>query len=211
MKLPNEKILRRLGEHRHRIRLPFPRPQYEASFLGRAWDRFHLWATSKSLTLALAIFASLLSRLRMSHNNGVVAAGKLRIVDDPQFPLHPFFVPGKVFDCRIRHAAASFMDDAMRCVRSGSLKFADTEFASPFDLELNTGKVALFWSAASFYRFAFEKKERYGIQYTEYYRHLPEGARGAYEGLRRNPESYADQHYYNQTPLYYVTPDGTIR
>ena len=40
----------------------------------------------------------------MSHWHGVAARGTLRIVDDPAFPDHDFFRPGREFPCRLRHA-----------------------------------------------------------------------------------------------------------
>lgn len=180
-------------------------------FISRTISRFVLWLYSGVFTLMLTIVGSLMYRERMSHNNGVGAAGSLRIVPDPQFPPHPFFEPGKTYPCRIRHAAASFLDDAMRVVRSMSIKFADTRFASPLDLELNTGEVALFWSAASFLRFAKYKKTAYGIQYHQYYRNYPAGVRGAHAGMRRNPTSFSNLRFYGQTPFLYVGADQVKR
>ena len=178
----------------------------------RLWfNRFIIWFYTKLFTIALTIGGSLFLRARMSHNNGIGAKGKVTIVDNPEFVLHPFFEANKTFPCRIRHAAASFMDDAMRVVRSMSIKFADTEFKSPFDLELNTGKVALFWSVASFCRFAKYKKTKYGIQYHQYYKNYPAGVRGAKSGMRRNPTSFDNLHYYSQTPLYYIGSDTVKR
>lgn len=178
----------------------------------RLWfNRFVLLLYTKGFALALTIFGSLLGRTRMSHYNGIGASGTVRIVDNPEFVLHPFFEKNKSFPCRIRHAAASFRDDAMRVVRSMSIKFADTPFDSPFDLELNTGKVALFWSVASFCNFAKYKRTKYGIQYHQYYKNYPAGVRGAQPGMRRNPTSFSNLHYYSQTPLNYVGSDMVKR
>jgi hypothetical protein len=74
----------------------------------------------------------------------------LRIVDDPRFPGHAFFAPGKVYPCRIRHASASLLDDAINDVRAIAIKFSDQRMQSPFDIEMNTGAVSPFWSAVSF-------------------------------------------------------------
>ena len=175
------------------------------------FNRFILWLYTKGFTLVLTIFGSLFARTRMSHNNGIGATGKVTIVDNPAFILHPFFEQNKVLPCRIRHAAASFRDDAMRVVRSMSIKFSDTQFESPFDLELNTGKVALFWSVASFMNFAKYKKTNYGIQYHQYYKNYPAGVRGAKSGMRRNPTSFSNLHFYSQTPLNYVGSDKVKR
>ena len=175
------------------------------------WNRLVLWVVSAGFSLMLTIFLSIIARTRMSHNNGICGVGSARIVDDPTMPLHPFFQPGQVFPCRVRHAAASFMDDAMRVVRSMSIKFADTDYKSPFDLELNTGEVALFWSASSFLRFAKYKRTKYGIQYHEYYKKYPAGVKGALVGMRRDPTSFTNLTYYSQTPLLWVGSDGVKR
>ena len=42
------------------------------------------------------------------------------------------------------------MDDAELDVRLTSLKFADNDFESPFDLILHTGEEAAYWSLFSF-------------------------------------------------------------
>jgi len=170
-----------------------------------------LWIATKAFTWALTIFGSIMARKKMSHNNGIGATGSIRFVDNPEFPLHPFFEPGKVMPCRIRHAAASFMDDAMRVVRSMSIKMADTDYKSPMDIELNTGETALFWSIASFFRFAKYKKTRFGMQYEEYYRKYPTGVEGAQVGMRRNPTSFSNLKYYSQTPYLYVAEDNVKR
>ena len=178
----------------------------------RLWfNRFILWFYTKAFTILLTIFGSLIGRKRMSHNNGIGARGKVTIVDNPELIAHPFFEPNKTYPCRIRHAGASFNDDAMRVVRSMSLKFADDQFKSPFDLELNTGKVALFWSVASFMRFAKYKKTKYGIQYHKYYKNYPAGVKGAQSGMRRNPDSFSNLNFYSQTPLFYIGSDDVNR
>ena len=82
--------------------------------IGRIFDQAVLWLYAKVFALMLAAFLSLPKRQRMSHNNGVAATGTVCVVDDPRFPAHEFFRPGKVFPCRIRHASATFLDDAMK-------------------------------------------------------------------------------------------------
>ena len=181
------------------------------TIVGRIVDWVVLWFVATGFTVLLTLLASLRHRMRMSHNNGIGAVGRIRIAPDPAVPPHPFFAPGTVYPCRIRHASVSFLDDAMRAVRSISIKFADTRFRSPCDLELNSGTTALFWNAASFLRFAKYKRTRFGIQYPEYYKRYPSGVRGAMNSLRRNPVSFADQHYYSKTPLYYIGTDKVTR
>ncbi len=170
-----------------------------------------LWLATKAFTWALTLFGSIMARKKMSHNNGIAANGSIRFIDNPGFPLHPFFVPGRTLPCRVRHAAASFMDDAMRVVRSMSIKMADTNYKSPMDIELNTGETALFWSIASFFRFAKYKKTRFGMQYEEYYRKYPTGVKGAQVGMRRNPTSFSNLTYYSQTPFLYKADDNVLR
>ncbi|SMD42836.1 Catalase [Aquiflexum balticum DSM 16537] len=177
----------------------------------RLFGRVLLWVATKAFTWALTIFGSILYRSKMSHNNGIAATGSIRFVDKLEFPLHPFFEPGKTLPCRVRHAAASFMDDAMRVVRSMSIKMADTNYKSPMDIELNTGETALFWSIASFFRFAKYKKTRFGMQYEEYYRKYPTGVEGAQVGMRRNPTSFSNLRYYSQTPFLYRAEDNVLR
>ncbi|MCH8486916.1 MAG: hypothetical protein LAT75_08620 [Candidatus Cyclonatronum sp.] len=179
--------------------------------LSRLPGLIFLWFATKAFTLVLAVAGSILARKKMSHNNGIAASGSIRFVDEPGFPLHPFFEPGKTMPCRVRHAAASFMDDAMRVVRSMSVKMADTHYKSPMDIELNTGKTALFWSVASFFRFAKYKKTRFGMQYEAYYRKYPAGVKGAQVGMRRNPTSFTNLTYYSQTPLLYKAADNVLR
>lgn len=181
------------------------------SALRKFFGRISVWIATKFFTLLLTIFGSILYRKKMSHNNGIAATGSIRFVDNPEFPLHPFFVPGKTMPCRVRHAAASFMDDAMRVVRSMSVKMSDSSFKSPMDIEMNTGETALFWSIASFFRFAKYKKTRFGMQYEEYYRRYPAGVQGAQVGMRRNPTSFTNLKYYTQTPYLYKAEDNVPR
>ena len=115
--------------------------------LGAAWDKMVLWFISKMFAWALVVTLSIPHRYRMSHNNGIAARGKVRIVDNPEFPPHDFFEPGRTFPARVRHASATFLDDAMNCIRSMSIKFSDQHMDSPFDMEMNTGSINLFWSA----------------------------------------------------------------
>jgi len=109
-------------------------------WLGEGIDKISLWAISKGFGWMLALFLSLPHRKRMSHNNGIGATGWVEIVDQPEFPEHDFFVAGRRYPARIRHASISFLDDAMNCFRSISIKFSYHHFDSPFDLELNTGE-----------------------------------------------------------------------
>lgn len=181
------------------------------SKLGKLMDKFILWMISFFFGLALALFMGIMSRQRMSHNNGIAAEGKLKIVDNPEFPEHDFFKAGKEYQARIRHATATFYDDAMNGIRSMSIKFSHEQFESPFDIEMNTGEISLFWSAASFIQFARLRKEKYGVEYRNYYRKYPEGLTGAKVALRRNPVSFQNLRYYCKTPFLFTGKDGVQR
>ncbi|GAA4466414.1 hypothetical protein GCM10023189_48430 [Nibrella saemangeumensis] len=174
-------------------------------------DKTILWFTARMFGLGLAVFLSFPKRERMSHNNGVAGSGTVRIVDDPEFPDHEFFEAGRIFPVRVRHACATFLDDAMNCIRSMSIKFSDHRFRSPFDIEMNTGEYSLFWSAKSFLKFAALRKEKWGVEYQEYYRKYPEGLKGAQISLRRDPSSYHNLRYYCKTPFLFIGKDGVKR
>ena len=177
----------------------------------KAWDKVVLWFTSVGLAMGLAIFLSFPKRYRMSHNNGIGAKGKVKIVDNPTFPEHDFFVAGKDYPCRIRHASATFLDDAMNCIRSFSIKFSDHHWHSPFDIEMNTGVINLFWSASSFLKFAKLRKQQWGIEYHDYYKKYPQGLLGAKLSLRRNPISFQNLRYQALTAYSFVGKDGVQR
>lgn len=174
-------------------------------------DKLVLWFMAKFFALGLALFLSFPKRYRMSHNNGIAGKGRVRIVDNPQFPEHEFFAPGKEFDVRIRHAMATFLDDAMKGIRSCSIKFSDNNWDSPFDLECNTGEINLFWSASSFLKFAALRKQQWGVEYVEYYRKYPQGIKGAQAALRKDATSYTNLRYYALTPFLFFGKDQLKR
>jgi catalase len=178
---------------------------------GRMFDKLTLWLVAKLFGLALAVRMGLMLRERMSHNNGIAARGRVRIVDHPEFPEHEFFKPGRDFPATIRHATATFYDDAMSGIRSMSVKFSHHHFESPFDIEMNTGEVSLFWSAASFLQFARLRRQQYGIEYRDYYRKYPDGLKGAQLSLRRNPTSFQNLRFYCKTPFLFIGSDGVRR
>jgi hypothetical protein len=179
--------------------------------LGAAWDKMVLWFISKMFAWALVVTLSIPHRYRMSHNNGIAARGKARIVDHPEFPPHDFFEPGRTFPVRMRHASATFLDDAMNCIRSCSVKFSEHHMRSPFDMEMNTGTINLFWSASSFLQFAKLRKQKWGVEYHDYYRKYPQGLEGAKLSLRRNPSSFHNLRYHSLTPYLFVGKDGLKR
>jgi hypothetical protein len=154
---------------------------------------------------------SFLTRNRMSHLFGTCGRGTLRVVDRPAFPRNEFFEPGRVFPCRLRHAAATFDDDAWLLVRSASIKLADTDYDAPLDIEMNTGQTALFSNTVQFVDFGRlstgERIQRDGW----YYRKYPLAWEGVKTGVRRTPRSYSLLHYYTQTCSRFVGLDGIER
>ena len=180
------------------------------SWVARIWSKIYLWIFCNFFSWVIVLTLSL-KKKRMSHDNGIGAKGKVKIVDNPTFPEHEFFEAGRVFPARIRHASATFLDDAMNCIRSMSVKFSDQHFKSPFDLEMNSGQISLFWSAYSFFKFAKMREEHYGLEYLDYYKKYPEGLEGAKIALRRNPDSFLDLRYYAKTPFQFVGKDKIKR
>lgn len=176
----------------------------------RIYDKFVLWASVTFFGWSLVIVQSFIRRRKMSHNNGLAAAGKLRIVDNPQFPAADFFEPGREFSCRIRHATASMMDDAQLVVRAASIKFSDNPVESPLDIEMNTGR-SLFWSVANFFEFVKNQHEHGGIQYESYYLKRPAGRDAAQDSVARDPSSYSHLDYRSQCPFLFNAKDGKRR
>ena len=71
---------------------------------------------------ALLALNSLVTKSRMSHENGIVTRGRLRIVDEPTFPRNECLTPGTEFPCRMRFGAATWKDDAKMVIRGAELK-----------------------------------------------------------------------------------------
>src|SRR5687767_194534 len=119
------------------------------------WTDWMLLVTLRAFIVTLISLQALVTRRRMSHQNGILGAGKLTIVDALRVPENAFFVAGKQFDCRLRHGCARLLDDAALVVRGAALKFADSNDKSPLDLLMNTGQTAPFWNLWTFMTFMF--------------------------------------------------------
>jgi arachidonate 5-lipoxygenase len=185
----------------------------------RVWDRVVLWLAGRVFIVTVILWINVFRR-RMSHNNGVAGRGKLRIVTDQKFPASDFFEPGREFPCRIRHGAAGYMDDAMAQVRSGSLKFADSTFSSPLDLQMNTGRHCFFWNAASFLEFVWTRIRETMmaggntdniVHYLHYHKKYADGRKSAADASPRTPKSNALMYYFSQTPFDWRAKDGVPR
>ncbi len=163
------------------------------------------------LVTTLVTANSLFNKVRMSHENGILLRGKLRIVDQPDIPEHDFFVPGAQFKCRLRHAAASFLDDAKLVVRSASIKFADARIDSPMDILMNSGNVPLFWNARTFIGFMWVSMRGRGKRYVPFLKRHPQAALGGGDSVRRTPEE-VDKIIYNSKTVYgFIGKDGVYR
>jgi arachidonate 5-lipoxygenase len=177
-----------------------------------------LWFWAKFFIITVIFWINIFRR-RMSHNNAIGGRGRLRIVTDQKFPASDFFDPGREFPCRIRHGAAGYMDDAMGQVRSGSLKFADTPFRSPLDLQMNTGRHCFFWNAASFLEFVgtriresmFVRSTDDMVHYLPYHQKYADGRKSAADAQFRVPASNATMYYHSQTPFAWKAKDGVPR
>jgi arachidonate 5-lipoxygenase len=175
-----------------------------------AWRRAQLWFWARFFILLVALGAGS-RRRRMSHNNGIAGRGTIRIVDRPEFPPTDFFEPGREFPCRLRHASVAYMDDAMRAVRSATLKFADSDFRSPLDIQMNTGDYCFFWNARSFLQFAFSRHDEGGIEYERFYAKHWQGRISAASALLRSPPSFTGLHFHSHTPFAWKARDGRPR
>jgi arachidonate 5-lipoxygenase len=174
------------------------------------WRRFQLWFYTWCY-IAAVVMACGLRRRRMTHNNGIIGRGRLRVVENPQFPAHDLFPSGKEYPCRVRHATVPYVDDGVRAVRSGSVKFADSRWKTPLDLLMNSGRITFFWTAYHFLQSAWMRREKGGFAFLEYFK-LHEGAgRAAREGFRRYPPSFNAMYYNTQTPLAFHARDGKPR
>jgi hypothetical protein len=151
------------------------------------------------------------NRERMSHENGIVARGRIRVVDKPDIPKNDFFLPGREFSCRLRHASVSLMDDAGLFVRGASLKFADTDIDGPLDLLMNGGTAAPFWNMYTFAQFMYAKMRGGRAHLIPYFQANPRCFENVMSALRLRPDSFASLRYFTQAPFEFRAGDGLLR
>ena len=154
---------------------------------------------------------TVVNRTRMSHENGLVVRGRIFLRHNPAIPQNDFFVGGREYPCRLRHASVSFLDDAGLVVRAASLKFADDPIDSPFDLKMNTGVAAPFWNMDTFWQFTSARIRGGRGKLVDYFIRNPRCFWNVRSALRRDPKSFANQHFYSQTPLRFLAADGRER
>lgn len=179
--------------------------------------RAQLWGLT-TVILLLASIDVLRTGKRLSHTTGVVGRGTIRMVDNPTFPAHDFFRPGRTFSCRIRHSSATYNDEAMLQVRGVALKFADSDYESPLDLEMNTGEMPAFWTLHMFWRWTAIRvkiiRSTGPSDWTpllRYFEEHPTALKAAREGVRRNPSSFARLFFYTEFPIHFRARDGRQR
>jgi catalase len=169
------------------------------------------------IALARAAFSykALTVGRRGTHLSGVGARGTVHVVENPVFPEHDFFIPGRSFQARFRHANASFADDAGCVVRGASLKFADSDFDSPFDLPMNSGGTAAFFSLRSFVQFVKARKachpDRGDWQAQKEMMRNPAVYLGTVDAVRDAPDSYTNVSYYSKVVFPFRAKDGVTR
>jgi len=161
--------------------------------------------------ILLITLNSIVTRERMSHENGLVVKGRVRIVDDLDLPANRFFTPGREFPCRLRHASVSFLDDAALVVRAASIKFADAAIDSPFDMLMNNGNTTPFWNMSTFWQFMLCRMKGGRAAMIDSFRRNPRCYFNVRDAVRRNPESFANLFYYSQIPVRFHAKDRRER
>jgi catalase len=193
------------------------------------WERLAVYPAQKTsflaplelrrqilLLSAMFMAAGLKSRRRGTHPCGVAAKGTAVVVDNPNIPDHPFFTPGRKFDLRLRHANGSFFDDAACTIRGCSIKFADSDYESPFDLMMNSGSQGPLWSVESFLTFAWA---RLGCNpatgdfeaQAKLMDKNPAFLVSWIESVRDAPSSYSDVTYFGRMVFPFVGSDNVLR
>jgi hypothetical protein len=174
------------------------------------WARSQLVGLRAICVLLIALH-SLLTRTRMSHENGIVARGRIRVVDKLGIPENDFFLPGREFPCRLRHASVSLLDDAGLLVRGASLKFADADIESPLDLLMNGGTGSPFWNMYTFAQFMYARMRGGRAHLIPYFQANPRCFENVLSALRLRPDSFASLRYYTQTPFEFRARDDKPR
>ncbi|XP_068721239.1 allene oxide synthase-lipoxygenase protein-like [Montipora capricornis] len=91
-----------------------------------------------------------------------------------------------------------------------SLKFADSDYESPFDIMLHTGQKAAFWNIFSFDKMTTALKEG-DEAFQQYCLANPWHFHLVIAAFRRAPDSFTDQRYYSWLAFEYKAKDGVPR
>ena len=197
------------AEFDRRIRQDYPMPMPDDSY----WQRRKLDVELLQAKLMFG-YKALMTGRRATHMRGQGARGTLKIVDKPEFPEHDFFEAGKEFECRIRHANASFYDDACTQVRSCSLKFANSDYESPLDVLMNSGPTSAFWNLKTFLDFSNARvgcSENNWDSQKKWMKSSPAGYIGTIDAVRHAPSSFTSMTYYSKIAFPFKARDGKIR
>lgn len=183
-------------------------PMSRSSFTSRG-DSSASWALRLTTWFVSRLFGvvGLWKKGRATHTYGVGAKGSFKVTDSPRFPSHEFFSPGAEYPLQVRHATISYEDDAVKDVRSGSLKFSHSPLDSPLDLIMNTGEENAFWNLRTFLAFVWAgARGPKGLK--SYCKRYPEGHRVARGSVRRAPDSFVQLRYYTKIPFHFHTREG---
>jgi hypothetical protein len=179
--------------------------------------RAQLWGLT-TFILTLMTVDAVRNRRRMSHTAGIAGRGLIRVVERPTFPEHDFFRPGRTFACRLRHSSATHADEAMLQVRGVALKFADSDYAAPLDIEMNTGETSVFWTLRMFWRWTAMRLKMIRAAgppdmtpVLRYFDEFPAALKAARDGVRRNPTSFTRLYYHTGFPIHFRARDGQRR
>ncbi|MEM6498754.1 MAG: hypothetical protein AAF709_18795, partial [Pseudomonadota bacterium] len=179
------------------------------------WQRFTnsraFMIMARPVLILLITLNSVFTRERMSHENGLTVRGQVRIKDDLDLPTNRFFKPGETHQCRLRHASVSFMDDAALVVRAASIKFADENIRSPFDMLMNNGNTTPFWNMDTFWQFMRYRMKGGRAHLIDYFRRNPRCYMNVRDAVRRDPDSFANLFYYSQIPIAFHADDKQER
>lgn len=171
-------------------------------------------------TITIGITFSLRSfnvKGRATHKYGVGGIGHLTVIDDPNFPEHDFWKPGRTFPVQIRHGQVGFEDDASMDGRSASLKLSDQSVESPLDIVMNTGP-RTFRDVYSFWKFSMASST--GKQGDEpvsskgreaYFKKDPAFMQTFIEVVRRAPDTFSQMYYHSKLVNYFKAKDGKLR
>lgn len=177
----------------------------------RRWWNVFLLVALRALMITVISIRSFLTRRRMSHQNGIVAKGVIRIVDNLLCPENDFFKPGLEFRCRLRHASVLGLDDAGLYVRGATLTFADENVESPLDILMNTGTAVPFWNLSTFGQAMFATMRGGRAKRIPYFRRNPRCFENFVKALRLRPKSFSQLYYHSQTPLEFRAYDKKER
>lgn len=140
---------------------------------------------------------------RQGHRVGVGARGRLVVEENPEFPAHPFFRPGREFKVVLRHANAFHEDDFAIDTKGASLALFDGE-EPVYDILLNTGTNA--WPNLRIFILTLMTPRRWLLWFFP--RFDPGGLEVRLDTRRKSIDCYTDQMYHSYIPFLFTASDG---